>query len=541
MEVPRFLELVEHLTGTSAKILNENENQCLARILRDDGHKLDCTQMNELLLLVNKDRLETPFYDHFFGRGCKIADLTKGVENFQKAAMLCYGNFVYAYRTLSRFKDDTELKKELRPILRQPKDIVKDFRNRSQKLLEIDPIEKERTFLVGYLSAQDRAEDLAYANMLMAILEIVLREPEANWENLGQKIDATREQRKKTKLHGLAERYHKRYGQAKTLQEFHAYLKEIAIPAIDAMMQQLRDTQGQAARNQDVYLTWDHMDVYFATSMRKRWEYEDLFTFVNELMSQTELAELQLRYFDPTQSFTDQRVNKGLVEALMLKRAQCTVYSVQDSDTLGKDSELAATLAQGKPVITYVPTIDPAKRSQELFTQDPVMIQERLRFLIQADSSFSSALNQQELAFVRNFKVLELYEQDRLWRSLPDPETDAQLRQKYGFEIQQLCRVIAESEKRLYDSRANSLGKHPLAIQVNLETGVANGVLIVRTVKDCATLLRQVLTNSLEFQIEDCQADKMWYLREKITGSVYRVVTQDRKLTNCFWNFYRRK
>ena len=66
MEVQRFLDLVEHLTGTPVKPLDENDHKALARVLRDDGHKLDCTQMNELLLLVNKDRVETPFYDHFF-------------------------------------------------------------------------------------------------------------------------------------------------------------------------------------------------------------------------------------------------------------------------------------------------------------------------------------------------------------------------------------------------------------------------------------------------------------------------------------------
>ena len=80
------------------------------------------------------------------------------------------------------------------------------------------------------------------------------------------------------------------------------------------------------------------MDVYFATSMRKRWEYEDLFDFVAKLMSRPELLELNIRFFDPTQSFDKNRINKGLVEALMLKRAACTVYSVQDTDTLGKDS-----------------------------------------------------------------------------------------------------------------------------------------------------------------------------------------------------------
>jgi hypothetical protein len=68
------------------------------------------------------------------------------------------------------------------------------------------------------------------------------------------------------------------------------------------------------------------MDVYFATSMRKAWEYKDLYEFIDRLMSAEEVKDLGLRYFDPTQAYTDNRVNKGLVEALMLKRARwlCT-------------------------------------------------------------------------------------------------------------------------------------------------------------------------------------------------------------------------
>ena len=79
-----------------------------------------------------------------------------------------------------------------------------------------------------------------------------------------------------------------------------------------------------------------------------------------------------------------------------------------------------------------------------------------------------------------------------------------------------------------------------LGIQVNLATGVANGVLVVRTIESCAKLLRAVLTNSMEFDLRDRPEDGMWYLKEKISGCVYRVVSRDRKLTNCFWNFYRR-
>jgi hypothetical protein len=42
---------------------------------------------------------------------------------------------------------------------------------------------------------------------------------------------------------------------------------------------------------------------------------------------------------------------------------------------------------------------------------------------------------------------------------------------------------------------------------------------------------------SFELQ-EDRKADaQMWYLREKISGWIFEVVSKDPKLTNCFWNF----
>ncbi|MCX6633515.1 MAG: hypothetical protein NT090_00235 [Acidobacteria bacterium] len=60
----------------------------------------------------------------------------------------------------------------------------------------------------------------------------------------------------------------------------------------------------------------------------------------------------------------------------------------------------------------------------------------------------------------------------------------------------------------------------------------------MRTVPDCAALLRRILLSGMEFTLEE--KDRMWCLRERISGCIYRVVTNDRKLNNCFWNFYLR-
>ena len=136
-------------------------------------------------------------------------------------------------------------------------------------------------------------------------------------------------------------------------------------------------------------------------------------------------------------------------------------------------------------------------------------------------------------------RVSQRFERERVWRTVPDPEAVAAFRVAHGADLERLCRVIASSEARIYDRRARTLKvSHPLGIQVNLATGVANGVLVVRTIPHCAELLRRVVTNALEFDLRE--APTMWYLEERISGCVYRVVSKDRKLTNCFWNFYRR-
>lgn len=221
----------------------------------------------------------------------------------------------------------------------------------------------------------------------------------------------------------------------------------------------------------------------------------------------------------------------------MLKRASCTVYSVQDTDTLGKDSELAATLAQGKPVIAYLPEVNLETRARELAYEDPQTIADRLKFVAFADSSFNDNVDAGDSDFIRRFDELEEFCKRRIWHSVSDVQAVKSLRSRCEKEILHLCRIIAAAEKRISDGRARIFRTiHPLALQVNLATGVANGVLLVRSVEKAARLLRCLVTRSMEFDLEEDA--ELWYLRERISGCVYRVVTKDRKLSNCFWNFY---
>lgn len=92
MKVDSFLKQLEWLTGTSVKDLTSLDRTFLTSALADDDNEIDCSQFNEMLLIANKDRVGKPFFDYFFnadnsdGDCCKIADLPKAVEKFQKIA-----------------------------------------------------------------------------------------------------------------------------------------------------------------------------------------------------------------------------------------------------------------------------------------------------------------------------------------------------------------------------------------------------------------------------------------------------------------------
>lgn len=267
----------------------------------------------------------------------------------------------------------------------------------------------------------------------------------------------------------------------------------------------------QGKRNQEAYLASDHMDVYVATSMREKHEYLIVSRITDQIFEHEMLRDLRLRYFDPTQAYCEDRIDKGISEGLMLKRAACTIYLAQESDTLGKDSELAATLAQGKPVIAFIP---------EGTAEYVHSLVEDLQTLEPAKAKRQIILDQ-----------LRIFNPKLAWDEPQILVTDE------GTLLEKLKATV----KDYYNKRARVLSEtHPLGLQVNLSTGVANGVLVVRTTEDCAKLLRNILTQNLEFVLDKkvVGGATYWLLREKITNCVYRAITSNRSLTNSFWNFY---
>lgn len=531
-----FVEYVGLLTGTEVKGADQIDIGGLTAIVSDDHKPLDCSQFNELLLMVHKDRVEAPFFEQFFGADCTVGAIHLAVERFQKSALLLYGNFIFAYRKLSRIKSSAEFKELISEAVANPDKELEGFRKRKPKLLDIDRINRDQTPFVGYLSANEVRADLRRCELLQTTADVTGRA--ASWDEYLEQVRTMASPKEIASLEAIVVNY-RALNPSPDVAAFAVFL-ESSLARLRELNNEVDRVRRRATRNQGTYLTWDHMDVYFATSMRKAWEYEDLYDFVERLIDSDGLKGIDLRYFDPTQAFTDNRVNKGLVEALMLKRARCTVYSVQDTDTLGKDSELASTLAQGKPVIAYVPDIDPVMRTRQLLSENPATLLERLRFVLYADEQFGQKLSREEYDVVDRMQdALIAFCGKRILYSITDEDAVSRFRHESGTDLEKFCVVIANAEKGVYDKRANTLKEiHPLALQVNLDTGVANGVLVVRTIPECARLLRRVLLRDMSLSVKE--ENGMWYLREEISGCIYRVVTNDRKLNNCFWNFYLR-
>jgi len=410
--------------------------EALALILHDDERvSLSIARFNELMLHCGRPIVSECFFQYFFRDVENIEQFESAVDRFRVAAMWLFGNFKFAHRTLGACGKEAFQAQILRtePI---------PCPAGRQRFNEIEDIPDDELPMLGYISS---GRVLAL-DAIIAELERMIGDPEHAvdmWRALGPlalKFDAA--------LASVGLKLELRDGaftsEPAGLDQLLATLRERE----PILRQKLDAAREKGLRNTHRYLTLPYLDVYVATSMRSDADFIDQHKFIKAIFSDPELEPLRLRFFDPTLSWVASRITKGLVEGLMLRRANVTIYTAGEQETLGKDSELAATLAQGKPVIVYVPE---------------------------------------------------------------------------GAE---------------YDSRAETYrAAHPLGLQLALKSGVAHGIIVVRTVANCARLLKEVLLNELSFEIR--HEEDNYLLVERHTQSVVRVVTDDPLLTHCFWSFFK--
>jgi hypothetical protein len=411
-------------------------NEILSSILVEDRLHLTLEKFNRLMISCRHRLATDHFFHYFFESVGTIEEFEIAVDRYRIKALWLFGNFRFAYRSLA-----TSDKEQFLQIVQVTEPVGEEEFTRREPFDEIQAIDVASLHLLGYI-AKAELDDLELTFKFLQQLSDATSGRSEIVKGIGEnRLNKFLSVLKGHKLDPSDDNFAKL-----PLEELRSLATKVR-----SLLQPLRESRERAVKiglqNTDRYLTLPHLDVYVATSMREKEDFVNQHNFIDQVFKNSQVEPLKLRYFDPMLSYVENRITKGLVEMLMLRRATVTIYVAGASDTLGKDSELAATLAQGKAVVVYVP----------------------------------------------------------------------------------------EGEK--YDKRAQTFREyHPLGLQIAVNTGVAHGIIVVRTPDQCALMLRKIMLRERTFNVEHEKG--IFLLREKETNSVLRVVSDDPLLTHAFWTYF---
>lgn len=332
--------------------------QTLKMMEHDDSLILDRERLNILLSYWNLPPMEKPFFDYYVKHNISsIVHFDDVLKDFIRDSLWHFGDIYRAYIYLSKALD-------IEDFFIQHQFDVKSFKDRLPWHL-VEPIDpKDRGFL-GYVSGQRPKQE----QELLGFAELIVNEIEENrvayqgmeqdsvTEKVLEKLSITMPE-----IRNKMEEF-KRLSMSSELDLFSAADLESSKRILEQLKRQVQETISKVEQlkeigkqNQEHYLrNIESIDVYVATSMRNDEEYMDMYKFVSETFEDENVKTLNLRYFDPTLCYCDSRIDKGIIECLLVRSTKVTIYCAQEGDTFGKDSELAATMSQGKPVIVYVP------------------------------------------------------------------------------------------------------------------------------------------------------------------------------------------
>lgn len=520
---------------------------------------------NSILVFYGVQPTSKAFFERYLGaqKLGSFATLSDAIERYQGDAVRLYSTLAEAYQKLNSATDLNSLLSVIRPnetieygeraVWQIPNDIEEarladlDYISSARVRKESDERATLKTFLLK-LAADFR--NMPPANAISAVAEKTKR----RMDSLLRKFNSHFE-------HGLFSPLF-----APDADEVEREAERIAPKSEDELLK-METTQRQAMENLSFYLASDFIDVYVATSMRSDADFVSVNAFTHRLFEHDAVKPLKLRYFNPTQSWIDDRIAKGLVEALMLRRASVTIYMAQKTDTFGKDSEASVALGQGKPVIVYVPRLsfpDGTLDTEQLFKRSRTELLALLTTSEQEDidddsdeqalfgkilSSRLLALDELALAQIAkdhwaDFDLIEeqhrvpeaLREVYRKWinAAILNPESAPSI-----GEVKPNFVGILTANAITFERRAKLFREiHPLALQVILSTGVLNGILVVRTGDQCGEILSRLIKNQLDL---DLHKDEFNYrLVERITSSTIRVISRHRLLLNAFATYYSR-
>lgn len=570
-----YLSEILKLTGreerlTRKPLLTEYQEQGFKNVLssltdmkaKNRGYSEKCDLFNRSLLILGIKPVKNSFFEVVF-ENTDFSDINQvklAVKRFRVIAMLEYGSFRFAYKVL-KFGEDKLRDITLKEIYERyfPKSEILKERNKKYKD-KVEPIglrniPPSTLFVLGYLAGEQSKRVNEARVVLKEILEDALTKP-----NVKEFADLTKlaGKHKVENLNLLATNAEISGMERLLLPSFYApnetysdVIKNILKDCISIGKDEFDQARKNGSLNTTTYLGLQEIDAYLATSMRDPLHFTTNHAFIKSLFSNVQLKDWKIHYFDPTQSYMENRIEKGLVESLMIKRSKVTIYNAQESDTFGKDSEAAVALAQGKEVIVYVSRLfskspefrelyEIIDRATEFVTPDDLvkafvekkfLTSEEAKQLLVPGKSKGDAI--EHVCSEYSKKVLSQFNDLQIATELMyygyDPEWEK------GSPASNASKHISKLERRALTFK----DVHPLSFQVSALDGVARGVIVTRSVDDTAHVLKGLLVGNLNYDIIEDASNAT--LLEQKTRSPMRVVTKEPTLTTSFWSEFSRE
>jgi hypothetical protein len=359
--------------GIGNWLVETTDSTVFERLAQLDQEPLSKVQLNQLLLLSLEAGVSFGFFDYYWldAPSSHAYDVTS-VPGFQKDWI---NNEAYAITSLEHLKWGLyrlyvdcllffgDVRNGYRLLRTKTKeDLIQFFAakrfktetiNKRGPALPLHPIPKDERYLIAERACKSYGANPTSVSDLKAALCEAWRDHQARGGgriSVKQLLDGSQVKAKSK------ERYDQLTFSADDILEEDVVSEQDIEEKYLKLAALFSKTREAALHNTKLYLSMvNDLDVYVATSMRKRQDFRDMADACDAIFGDQRLRRMNLRYFDPTLSAADGHEDKGLIECLMVKCAKVLVYCAGETDTYGKDAEAAMALSLGKPVIFYCP------------------------------------------------------------------------------------------------------------------------------------------------------------------------------------------
>ena len=541
------------------EIINELLEKLKLAELKDEKFEL----MDRILLILGIPPMSTSFFERTFGNISfnDIAGVKERVDKIRCVYMLEFGNFYYGYRKLRDIDPYPIISKYFSSDEEKEKLIEHHRRMRTIPAFEDIPVGKR--YCLGYLASKESKDINGYREKLIKVLEEGIKKGVKDPEEL-RKIAQNMGYTEWDEIVIRSAIEHSTdllwwgtlfAGYSKLRYDSFLMLLQDAKNACEELNpQHIEKVREMGRRNTYAYLSTSDIDIYFATSMRKGLDFVSNARFLEEVIGTLKEGRLNLLYFDPTQSYLDDRIQKGLIESIMIKRCKIVVYNAQEQETFGKDAEAGIGLAHQKSVIIYVPRILPSHAKLKEFydildtvgyekeplgkaLKDKGYLSEEQYYKFKAEETEKGEAIKMILGKSR--KLNDIFQQE-----ISNDDLKGELSSK-GYdptepEIKEDVKKFSFEKMLEFETRALLFKDlHPLSFQVSPMDGIARGVFVTRTPIETARLIKEILLKSLEYKIIGEEEDMPNYLlRDKITNSPIRALPKDISLKIALSKLY---